>query len=1063
MLQLALLVTISSHSAHVTAQGYDIYRSHFHQLKVEQLTADNGLSQGMVTSLVFDKTGYMWIGTKDGLNRYDGNSFKVYRHNPDDTNSMQKNYIERINIDRKNRIWITYESGGLDLFDRSNETFIHISSKTSNAPWGFLCETDKGDILANSVNGVYKIDAHRKSASDDYKITVTDHSTVYPFSMGVFRYNIYPYATTYYTTDGSIVVNNRRHNQKKSLLDYAPVYIFSKKAIENREAPILKHVDSGSCFLSGDWSGKIGKRIYYYDNAGSFQILDSEQGVFKKVASVNNIGSEIIPFADNDNNIWFFDSASENIMRIRKPDNSIDTFQLEWPNIVGHLNRAVFDRNGNMWVPSGGFGFYKIKPKSARFHKLNLPNEGRGYSLRISVAGNSRFFDGEINNSWYKIPKDLNYRVGYEKINGLMYDRSRSLTMQDISYEGPIRLVTVNKDKQIEFKSISDSNYKDSGYLYMYRSSFLDNHNKIWTGITVQKYGLNDHDEFLACINNYKISERYAFPEIQGPLRGGYHFITDMFQQPDDKMWFATASGVYSFNPETTDWKHWVNIPGDTNSLSSNATISIAPDPHEPKRYLWVGTDGAGLNRLDVTTGKCRRFTVEDGLPNNVIYNILADEHNNLWMSTNKGLCLFYTKTFEIRNFTIKDGVPANEFNKYAGCMDTSGRMYFNYTDAYSSSIYFDPKDFYNDTFSSTTVINELKLFNKEVDYQHHASDRNDMYQLPAAVEFCEELVFEHDQAMITLSYDVLDLTNPEDNVYKYKLEGFNDDWIYAGTQREATFTNLSPGTYTFKVVGRNSNYVWSKAPATMQITILAPWWGTWWFRLCTLFAVAGILYGLYRYRTSQLLRVERMRNDIAQDLHDEIGSTLSSISLYTTVMQKTSEGLSKKSGLLLNKIEKNTSEMMEAMNDIVWATKADNDSLEQVIDRMRAFAASTTEAKGIKLEFNVERKAERIKVSMHQRKNIYMMFKEAVNNAIKHSDCDKIIVSVISTTKKLQISIQDNGKGFDVKEVHNNGNSLSGNGLDGMERRAQQIGAICSINSTRGIGTVISITLALK
>ena len=223
---------------------------------------------------------------------------------------------------------------------------------------------------------------------------------------------------------------------------------------------------------------------------------------------------------------------------------------------------------------------------------------------------------------------------------------------------------------------------------------------------------------------------------------------------------------------------------------------------------------------------------------------------------------------------------------------------------------------------------------------------------------------------------------------------------------------------------------------------------------------LAGIIYAIYRIRLYQLLRVERMRNDIAQDLHDEIGSTLSSTALYMTVIQKTAQSLPANTLRLIDKVAGNTSEMMEKMNDIVWATKADNDSLQKVINRMRAFAVSTTEAKGIVLNFNADVAYDQFKMTMQQRKNIYLLFKESINNAVKNSRCRSINVNIRASRSLFDMKITDDGTGFDKEATMLNEDSMSGNGLNGMEQRAAQIGAELKIYSTEGVGTTVLLVL---
>ncbi len=218
------------------------------------------------------------------------------------------------------------------------------------------------------------------------------------------------------------------------------------------------------------------------------------------------------------------------------------------------------------------------------------------------------------------------------------------------------------------------------------------------------------------------------------------------------------------------------------------------------------------------------------------------------------------------------------------------------------------------------------------------------------------------------------------------------------------------------------------------------------------------MLYALYRYRLQQALRLEQIRNQIAQDLHDEIGSTLSSISLYSAVMRNSLDAPPENTRSILNKIIQSTTQMLESMNDIVWTIKADNDSFEQVVNRMRAFAVNMTETRNIHLYFKADRHAEQLKLDMNQRKNIYLIYKEAVNNAVKYSACKTLRINVADGGGKLHIAIEDDGSGFDFEGALGNTRLLGGNGLRGIKARAKEINATLNIVSTPEKGTCVEL-----
>jgi signal transduction histidine kinase len=278
------------------------------------------------------------------------------------------------------------------------------------------------------------------------------------------------------------------------------------------------------------------------------------------------------------------------------------------------------------------------------------------------------------------------------------------------------------------------------------------------------------------------------------------------------------------------------------------------------------------------------------------------------------------------------------------------------------------------------------------------------------------------------------------------------------------TYTNLNPGTYTFHVKGTNSDGVWNEKGNSIKIIILPAWYQTWWFRALLALVIAGGLYGLYRFRVRQLLKMATLRNRIASDLHDEIGSTLSSISLYGESAKKMMPD-HEAAGKVLTKINDSTAEMMEAMSDIVWAVNTQNDRFDNLANRMRNYAVQVTEAKEVSLHFTDNENIPALQLNMDQRKNIYLIFKEAVNNAIKYSGCKNLWVTFTKENHFLVILIRDDGKGFaknDSADGHQS-NKFGGNGIMNMKNRAAEMHATLQISSSFNEGTHIVLKLDPK
>jgi two-component sensor histidine kinase len=411
------------------------------------------------------------------------------------------------------------------------------------------------------------------------------------------------------------------------------------------------------------------------------------------------------------------------------------------------------------------------------------------------------------------------------------------------------------------------------------------------------------------------------------------------------------------------------------------------------------------------------------------------------------GLCRFEPKTGNTTNYTIEDGLISNEFNRKEFCKGPDGTLYFS---GPSGDTWFNPEDFYSEGKASPIYFNELRIGNKPVEFSNL---KMGSFQLKKPIEQMEKLEFTHDQSMITIGFALMDLTNPEVNRFRYKMEGFDKEWLDAGKFSEATYTNLSPGEYTFKVIGCNSRKVWNTEPKTLAISIFPPWWGTWWFRVLMVLFVGGMIYVLYRYRLQQALKMMRLRDKIALDLHDEIGSSLNSIAFFGEAAKRMlPEG--EQANQVISRINDKSKEIMESMSDIVWSLNSRNDSFDNIFNRLQSFAFQMLEPQGCQIEFDIPEQNGDTKLGMEERKNLYLLIKEAINNAAKYANCTELQVRVENKNHSYQIEVRDNGKGFDPEKT------LRGNGLMNMHKRAEALGADFKLESVPGTGTRILVEL---
>jgi hypothetical protein len=313
-----------------------------------------------------------------------------------------------------------------------------------------------------------------------------------------------------------------------------------------------------------------------------------------------------------------------------------------------------------------------------------------------------------------------------------------------------------------------------------------------------------------------------------------------------------------------------------------------------------------------------------------------------------------------------------------------------------------------------------------------------------------DTLTLPFDQNFIAINYATLSFLQPQRIHYYYQLKGVDRDWVNAGAQRIATYTNLSPGSYVFQVKSENRDGIPSQRTTNLYIIIRPPFWQTWWFTFLVVAGVVLFLYGLYRYRINQLLQMQAMRNKISKDLHDDLGATLSSISILSEVAKNSMHSeTGSQTYSLLTKISANAGEMVEMMSDIVWAINPKNENLDRMIQRLSDFSLVTCASKQINLKITIDESARRLILPMAAVRNIYLVVKEAMNNAIKHAECRNLAVSFKSNLGDLDINIVDDGKGFDRALVK------KGNGLLNMNSRVQEMKGKITIHSEQNNTTI--------
>ena len=446
---------------------------------------------------------------------------------------------------------------------------------------------------------------------------------------------------------------------------------------------------------------------------------------------------------------------------------------------------------------------------------------------------------------------------------------------------------------------------------------------------------------------------------------------------------------------------------------------------------------GAGaLHFIDKKDGSVSILQYEDGLPSNTVARLRTDEKGFLWIITTSGLCRYNPENNHITPYGRKDGVVLAEQTIVADYATKNDNILFAGSNAL---LMFNPAILSATQQPPDVTITDFKLFNQYLPVD--SLMRNSQIKL------------NYDENSMSIYFASLSYRQRDKLTYYYKMQGIDKEWIKADRSYFANYSLLPPGKYTFKIYCENIEGWRSNKTTELSIYIKPQFWRTWWFLSTLLFIVALIIYEVHELRVNKLLAVETLRHRVARDLHDDMGSTLSTINILSSMAKSRINEDAVKTNEYLIKISEYSERMMDAMDDIVWSIKPSNDSMQKVTARMREFATNVLEAKEIDFDFVVGEHVNDVKLDMEARRDFFLVFKEAVNNAAKYSKAKKVLIRLTMQNKNLQLVVKDDGAGFNPAEA-------DGNGLGNMQKRAENMNGNVTIKSFIGEGTMVRLSI---
>ncbi|MBI1227825.1 MAG: response regulator [Bacteroidetes bacterium] len=1019
----------------------------------ETLTVEDGLSQGYVTSILQDREGFLWFGTRNGLNRYDGYQFEVFVHNPLDSFSISGNLIFSI-LEMEDYLVIGTLGDGLNVFDKKKQRFFRLHAKGELDKW--LSTGDFYDLLTDEKGHLW---CRFKIPEGKIYVAKLELGTFSTKSSWVQDFELSE-AGEYHGLQMDKYHKFIWGNSNNSLFRIST----ATGHFNYFDAPLegitkVRPLQDGSVLFSsteaiGSFNEKVWKVMKTDFATRDFFVLEKELVVATKAG-------ELLRF-----HLPRFEAPvlhafeGEHIIEIEK----------------GRIASIYHDDSGILWAGTTGYGLVKVNPRVRRF-KTQFFGESILNSILVDRQGGLKFYtkDGEkgypsnSQHTLHDFPFPLEpHTVMKIDPNGSEY----VMTIWERQFKLCQKKTTGDAWEQLLSIPFNDKTGEDDYYKFSF-----DKEGDIWLvrpGI-LSKFNLSD-----------KQLKDFSFEN----LSADFNKANDLEGTADGSWWVATDKGLLWAKPNAGgfDFQLLKTLDGQANGILNNNIGCLLTDPKDAN-LLWIGTLGGGLSRLDIRKMKFAHFTTRNGLPNNVIYTIIPDEEGRFWMSSNKGIIRFNPTTGEIKNYTVKDGLPANEFNARAYGQAPDGTLFFG---CVKGIVSFRPMEILDNPYVPTVRFTGLEVNNRLV------SEGDTSGILSENIEFAESIELPFSQNSLALEFAAMEFSIPSKNKFRYYLKGAEQPWVHETTEHQASYLNLSPDKYTFLVQASNSDGVWNDEPTALRITILPPWYRTTaaYFGYALLFI--GLVFGMVRFviyrqklkhrmalehqEAERLKELDTFKTRLYTNITHEFRTPLTVILGMTEQLElENATKKNDKSKKKLSLIHRNGRSLLNLVNQILDLSKVQNKELKvdyrqgDIVQYTRYITESFHSlANSRNIMLRVVSKPSEILMDYDPEKMLKIV-SNLLSNALKYTPSGgKVTLELSQKDAVLQLIIRDTGQGIADNELphifdrfyqakNSNGNiGGTGIGLALTQELVKLLGGSIGVESEVGSGTIFTIQLPI-
>jgi len=955
-------------------------------------TAQDGLPDNTVWRVLEDSKGYLWLSTPHGLSRFNGSSFQNFGQFNAGFPLRSCRELMQLN----DSLLLIGTVSGMVVYNLESYRFENYRVRMPLIREG-------GGL---SVDYMAKLPGKRLLISaGDYVVVLDEHfAPIRHRKVARHRLERYQFSSPVFLTGDS-----------SKLLVGPDMLILDTKTLEaTPNSHGIQYINfTGDRSVHAMLSASTRFLLYSYWGQG-LSILDKNSRTVKQVRLHPGAGGEYNAahhmiadrfdssrvWISTGNGLWIFNSVTEKLEQVSLRDGSNTNMQLDF------CNQLCQDRLGNTWVATNE-GLVKISKHASAFERLSIEQfhqKGKDENcefLEIVESGGS-LFTGTYGNFVFK--SDLQgtkvQQVGKNRIGHLV---NHVVAFRDTMYVTGLfgSLYYYNrKREQFEHPRFLPKVYHDKLSVMLY----FDSRGYCWTSVIGELLRIDPDNGSYRRIQ-YK-------GDSSGIPRTPFHIA----EGKNGKMWFATGGWegqLYSWDPSSGKFSLYpLTIRGrPIDNLLINSLYS------DRNKNLWVSTYEFGALRIDSRTGAITQFDESNGLPSSCVNTIAEDEEGSFWFGLDAGLSVMRSKRFV--NYTKNDGLQSNAIVNISFPIHSQPwRMAVLMKDAIC----------WIDTRSLAAGMIPQKTFIEQATLDSSLLQTQGAY-LP------------YDFQQLQFQFSSPNLNNGVSPEYVYMVEGLHKDWIKNGHSGKVSFTSLPAGTYHFLVKASDGNGGWT-APASFAFSVAPPFWQTLPFYIVCAVAAGLMFYAIYRYQLSKAIAIYRIRSRISKDLHDEVGSTLSSISLMTEMAGKGSKEP------LQQKIAEGLQHVQNSMSDIVWMINPGNDGLDNLQMRFGEVAAEMLEPRGISYSLQFPEDGHHVELPMEKRREVFLVFKESLNNIIKYAGCTEVMVTLQHTKRMLVLVIADNGRGFDPSR------RTSGNGLHNLKARAANLDGNIEWQTAPGSGT---------